>query len=946
MRPQRLYGTRCRALVSLAVVFLLALGLLTASWLAGSPARVFAADKWTDITDAAWVQTYGITADQAAQVAAGFADGSFRPTQPVTRGQFAKMVVAGLGLATANPATPSYGDVARGSTFYVYVEGAKVAGLISGFSDGTFRPSAPISRQQSNSLLGIYLSGAEISGKGAITGLRASYPTLASWFAIEAEESLDPFSDVGSLLAVHRPPTAYLVYRGVVSGASAGLLRYLQPTNSVTRAQAVAMVVRTAKAAHLFAGPAVTALSPTSGPTTGGTTVVVMGTGFTEVTAVTFGSTVATSFTVNSAAQITAIAPAHAAGMVDVRVTAGGAQSATTAADNYTYVSASSPTVTAVNPTSGSTAGGNSLVISGTSFTGATSVTIGSTTLTGGFTVDSAAQITVTSVPAHAAGTVDVTVTTANGTSATNSADQYAFVSPNVPTVTAVSPATGPTAGGTTIMIAGTNLMGATAVKFGSVSADSFMVNSAAQIVAVSPPGTAGAVDVTVTTPDGTSVTGTPDRFTYVSPGTPTITAINPSSGPAAGGNHVVIAGTNLTGATAVTLGGITITSGFSIDSATQITVPSVPAHAVGVVDVTVTTPGGTSPTGVAAQYTYLARPTVTNLSPTSGPTAGGTTVIVTGTDLTGATAVTFGSVNATSFTLDSPTQITATSPSGSAGMVDVTVTGPGGTSALGAGDQFTYGLPVPTVTGVSPSSGPTTGGAYGGTTVTAFKVVIAGTNFTGATAVKFGGTSAVSFIVNSDSQITAVAPAGSAGVVDISVTTPAGTSAASSADNYTYYFFMVAKGATVKTYGLADLESMTAVSGYGGFLNTFPRFVDQGELTGVSVLDLLGEVGGLAAGHSVAVTASDGYVRTFTYDQVANNNFTMYDPSSDAHNPTIITSLTDPPLQFIVAYEQNGSPIGDAAGPLRTAFVNPVGEEQATDSVNWVKYIVKIEAL
>jgi hypothetical protein len=71
-----------------------------------------------------------------------------------------------------------------------------------------------------------------------------------------------------------------------------------------------------------------------------------------------------------------------------------------------------------------------------------------------------------------------------------------------------------------------------------------------------------------------------------------------------------------------------------------------------------------------------------------------------------------------------------------------------------------------------------------------------------------------------------------------------------------------------------------------------------------------------------------------------------MYDPSSDAHNPTIITSLTDPPLQFIVAYEQNGSPIGDAAGPLRTAFVNPVGGEQATDSVNWVKYIVKIEAL
>ena len=204
-------------------------------------------------------------------MAAGFDDGSFYPNQPVTRGQFAKMVVAGLGLATANPATPSYSDVAPGSTFYQYVEGARVAGLISGYSDGTFRPSTPISRQQSNSLLGIYLSGAEIRAKGAITGLSESYPTLASWFAAEGEESLDPFSDAGAVLAVHRPPTAYLVYRGVVAGASSGALRYLQPTNSVTRAQAVAMVVRTATAVQQFAGrPAVTGLNPSSGPTAGG----------------------------------------------------------------------------------------------------------------------------------------------------------------------------------------------------------------------------------------------------------------------------------------------------------------------------------------------------------------------------------------------------------------------------------------------------------------------------------------------------------------------------------------------------------------------------------------------------------------------------------------------------------------------------------------------------
>ena len=204
---------------------------------------------------------------------------------------------------------------------------------------------------------------------------------------------------------------------------------------------------------------------------------------------------------------------------------------------------------------------------------------------------------------------------------------------------------------------------------------------------------------------------------------------------------------------------------------------------------------------------------------------------------------------------------------------------------------------------------------------------------------------------MNSDNQITAVAPAGSEGAVDITVTTSSGTSATSSADQYSYYFFLVANGATTKALSLSDLESMSPVSGYGAFLNTYPRFVDEGELTGATVLDILAEVGGLPVGHSISITAADGYVRTFSYDEVANNHFTMYDPNfppphpAGSWTPTVITSIADPPLQFIVAYEQNGGAVSDG-GPLRTAFVSPVGGEQATDSVNWVKYVVKIEVL
>ncbi len=99
--------------------------------------------------------------------------------------------------------------------------------------------------------------------------------------------------------------------------------------------------------------------------------------------------------------------------------------------------------------------------------------------------------------------------------------------------------------------------------------------------------------------------------------------------------------------------------------------------------------------------------PSITAINPTSGPLAGGTSVTITGSLFTGATAVKFGANNATAFTVNSDTQITATSPPGAAGVVDVTVTTGSGTSGLGASDQFTYGAvsgpssPVPTLSDI-----------------------------------------------------------------------------------------------------------------------------------------------------------------------------------------------------------------------------------------------------
>lgn len=84
-----------------------------------------------------------------------------------------------------------------------------------------------------------------------------------------------------------------------------------------------------------------------------------------------------------------------------------------------------------------------------------------------------------------------------------------------------------------------------------------------------------------------------------------------------------------------------------------------------------------------------LPAPTVESVSPAAGVAAGGTSVTITGRDLTGATAVTFGGVAATSFTVDSMMQITAEAPAGTVGATDVAVTAPGGTATLPGG--FTY---------------------------------------------------------------------------------------------------------------------------------------------------------------------------------------------------------------------------------------------------------------
>ena len=186
-----------------------------------------------------------------------------------------------------------------------------------------------------------------------------------------------------------------------------------------------------------------------------------------------------------------------------------------------------SPTVDSLSTTVGPLAGGTSVTISGKEFEHVTAVDFGGVAAQS-FTVDSEGQITAVS-PAGEAGSVPVTVTTIAGTAA--SGLHFTYKPP--PTVTALSPAEGSTSGGTAVTISGTDFEEATKVDFGSTPAQSYSVDSAGQITAVSPAGGAGPVSVTVTTAWGTAASS--QLFTYMAP--------TPDNPPANGTGSVSTAG-------------------------------------------------------------------------------------------------------------------------------------------------------------------------------------------------------------------------------------------------------------------------------------------------------------------------------------------------------------------------------------------------------------------
>ena len=251
------------------------------------------------------------------------------------------------------------------------------------------------------------------------------------------------------------------------------------------------------------------------------------------------------------------------------------------------------------------------------------------------------------------------------------------------PAVTGISPSIGPSGGGTTVTITGYNFGSATAVKFGSVPATSYTVNTNTIITATSPTGT-GTVDVTVSTSYGTTAAVAADQFTYTP--VPTITSTLLSEGTTTGGTSVTITGVNLLGATSVTFGGTS--ADISSVSATEVRVTT-RARTAGTVTVSIVTPNGTATRTNA--FTYTAVPTITSVSPSKGTTTGGTAVTITGVNLLGATSVTFGGTMADISSV-SATEVSVTTRARAAGTVTVSIVTPNGTATKN--NAFTYAAP------------------------------------------------------------------------------------------------------------------------------------------------------------------------------------------------------------------------------------------------------------
>ena len=639
-----------------------------------------------------------------------------------------------------------------------------------------------------------------------------------------------------------------------------------------------------------MSAPQITSLSTHTASTIGGTSEVIYGSGFSGVSAVLAGGTLVSAYSVVSSNQINVTLGSHATGTVDLVVVNSMGSSSTNLNDQVTFQApAGLPSVSSVSPGTATTSGGATVTITGSSFVGVTAVTFGGVAASS-FNVTSPTTISAVT-PNHVAGPVDVQVVTASGVSSTNFNDTVIFTTPTLPpSITGLS-VNGGTAG-SSITVLGSNFNSGTTLSFGSIPATSVVINSSTSLTATIPAG-CGSVNVTASNSAGTSNSLV---FTYQS-SAPSVTGLSQTSGPSTGGEQVGISGTNMTACTGVMVGTIPVTS-FVVTSPTSLSV-IMPAMTLGTYDITLESGSGVSSVITSAdRFTVVTPPPViTGISAATGPITGGTSVVVSGSWLAGATGVTFGGT-AASFVVNSNGTITCTSPAvgvtSLSGPVDIIVTTPFGSSAPVNADQFSYSNIAPVVTSLSTVSGSTSGGG---------SLTISGSHFLGTTAISFGSANVTSYTIANDNTITVVIPAaaaGAAGVVNVTVTNAAGTSPVSSASQFTYT--NSSTGNSGSSGGSNSSAGSGSTPGSSGVMTP--------DIAGVPIVDGLDVNGGTTVGgdtvsiYGVGFTNAQGVyfasqpAQSFTV--VSDNMITAITPAFAGTNPSVnvwVSSSAGPSL-------------------------------------------------
>ncbi|REK67823.1 MAG: VWA domain-containing protein [Brevibacillus sp.] len=432
--------------------------------------------------------------------------------------------------------------------------------------------------------------------------------------------------------------------------------------------------------------PEITNITPNSGLITGGDTVNIDGNNFSNGAKVYFGNTEA-QVTFYSGVRLKVKSPAASQpGPVDVKVVNTDGQEVTLS-NGFTYndLPPKPPLqITAVTPNSGLVDGGEVIVIDGVNLVQGIKVFFGSIeTPVQYFFSDS--RIRVKAPKAAAPGVVDVTITSPDGQTSTLPG-AYTYVAPApkpAPVVTTISPNKGATLGGTIVIIEGDHIQSGAKVTFGTkqVPLDYYFGENKIRVKTPAWDGPAGPVDVTVTNPDGQSVT-VPQGFTYESP-VPSITSLSPDNGPMEGGTVVVVSGENFDSNLVLKVDGKTVPVDYYFSSK-QFRFKTPAASAEGPVTVEVTNPA--SGLTATATFTYKApelgpAPTITQLGTTSGPISGGTVIVIYGTnfDVKNAKVAFDGTVVKPDYIFSSSTLRVKTPAVSAPGIVNVKVINPDG---------------------------------------------------------------------------------------------------------------------------------------------------------------------------------------------------------------------------------------------------------------------------